>query len=62
MQNHDYCEICENILNEYEGNICCWCEKRSTDEDIEENCECGISETTGKWSDDAFDEDGCNCR
>ena len=37
-------------------------EKRSTDDEIEENCECGVSETTGKWSDDAFDLDGCTCR
>jgi len=29
--HHDYCEICENILDEYEGDICCWCEERSTD-------------------------------
>ena len=28
---------------------------------IEQNCECGISEKTGKWSDEVFDLFGCNC-
>ena len=28
---------------------------------IEENCECGISEKTGKWSEKVFESFGCNC-
>ena len=27
----------------------------------EENCECGISEKTGKWSEKVFESFGCNC-
>jgi len=29
---------------------------------IEQNCECGISEKTGKWSEKVFKSFGCNCR
>tara|TARA_R110002012_G_C11403966_1_gene586135 strand:+ start:310 stop:690 length:381 start_codon:yes stop_codon:yes gene_type:complete len=29
---------------------------------IENDCECGISVVTGKWSDEVFDCSGCNCR
>ena len=28
---------------------------------IEQNCECGISEKTGKWSEKVFKSFGCNC-
>ena len=28
---------------------------------IEQNCECGISEKTGKWSEKVFELFGCNC-
>jgi len=28
---------------------------------IEQNCECGISEKTGKWSEKVFESFGCNC-
>lgn len=30
----DYCKICENILNEYEGDICCSCEGRFLAEEV----------------------------
>jgi hypothetical protein len=29
---------------------------------IEKNCQCGISEKTGKWSEKVFDLFGCNCQ
>lgn len=29
---------------------------------VEENCACGISEKTNKWSEHAFDLFGCNCK
>ena len=29
---------------------------------IENNCQCGISDKTGKWSEKLFEEFGCNCR
>ena len=32
--DRDYCEICENILNEYEGDVCCSCEERLIAEEI----------------------------
>ena len=28
---------------------------------IEQNCECGISEKTGNWSEKVFESFGCNC-
>ena len=28
---------------------------------VEENCECGISEKTGKWSESIFEKFGCGC-
>ena len=30
---HDYCDGCDTILNYNEGDLCCWCEKRSKDDE-----------------------------
>jgi len=69
------CETCNNdgwiISNDESWNTeiqrCDECQQFKSDEEaveylIENDCECGISVVTGKWSDEVFDCSGCNCR
>lgn len=33
LDEHDYCDGCDTILNYNEGDLCCWCEQRAKDEE-----------------------------